>query len=158
MALKVFPQVSVVHQQQSQQPNQQQQQPKPFEVKTTSLPGRALVEFSNRQSFSLPFSLTTVTLCVDTQLELDASTGKITRHVDKWRSVGVGGGALAVPAPTMPRFLRAALGRSTSLAMRLAGVGGGGNGSGSGSGIGGGEASRGVTGRVGAMLRGKKAD
>ena len=118
-ALKVFPQVSVSLPTSDGQ-SQNQQQPA-FEVKTSS-PGKALVEFRNTQTYSLPFSLTTVTLTCDTQLELDARSGKIERHVDRWRSVAVGGGALSLPAPTMPRFLRRGLGKSTSLAMRLAGV------------------------------------
>ena len=154
-ALGFFPQVSVVPVASSGGQNEGQQ-PKLFEVKTTSLPGKALVEFRNTQSFSLPFSLTTITLAVDTQLELDAQ-GKITKHCDRWRTLSVGGGALAVPAPTMPRLLRRGLGSSTSLAMRLAGVGKGESGNGCGSG---GEAqgAGGVTGRVAAMLRGEKAD
>lgn len=138
-ALKVFPQVSVaIH------------TPGHFDIKTSS-PGKAVVEFRNTQSFSLPFSLTTVSLVVDTTLELRSQAGKITEHHDRWRSVSVGGGALAVPVPLeMPRFLRRGLGKSTSLAMRLSGVGGGVNGSG-------GE-SLGVAGRFKGMLRGWKAD
>ena len=86
----VFPQVSVSLPTSDGQ-SQNQQQPA-FEVKTSS-PGKALVEFRNTQTYSLPFSLTTVTLTCDTQLELDARSGKIERHVDRWRSVaGVGGG------------------------------------------------------------------
>ena len=86
----VFPQVSVSLPTSDGQ-SQNQQQPA-FEVKTSS-PGKALVEFRNTQTYSLPFSLTTATLTCDTQLELDARSGKIERHVDRWRSVaGVGGG------------------------------------------------------------------
>ena len=155
-ALKVFPQVSVSLPTSDGQ-SQNQQQPA-FEVKTSS-PGKALVEFRNTQTYSLPFSLTTVTLTCDTQLELDARSGKIERHVDRWRSVAVGGGALSLPAPTMPRFLRRGLGKSTSLAMRLAGVGGGGGGGGSGGSLSSGGGAGGVAGRVKAMLHGgEKAD
>ena len=155
-ALKVFPQVSVSLPTSDGQ-SQNQQQPA-FEVKTSS-PGKALVEFRNTQTYSLPFSLTTVTLTCDTQLELDARSGKIERHVDRWRSVAVGGGALSLPAPTMPRFFRRGLGKSTSLAMRLAGVGGGGGGGGSGGSLSSGGGAGGVAGRVKAMLHGgEKAD
>lgn len=156
-ALKIFPQVSVALRTPSSSSSGEQNTQQPaYDVKTSS-PGKILVSFRNTQSFSLPFSLTTVTLIVDTELELDARSGKIERHVDRWRSVSVGGGALCLPAPTMPRLLRWGLGRSTSLVMRLAGVGGGvASGSGSGGDSGG---AAGVTGRVKAMLHGgTKAD
>lgn len=124
------------------------------------------ITFKNRQSYTLPSPLggglalaPTVTLDVDTTLEVDAgSGGRVRRHVDAWRSLELGGGAAKVPIIAPPRFVRSALGRVSSMAMRAVGVGTSG-----GRGSGGGEATvaalgrRGVTDKVRSLLR-VKAD
>ena len=142
----MFPQVSVVPLAGGQD----------LDVKTTA-PGKALVQFRNTQAYSLPFSLTTFSLTVDKELEVDSGSGRIARHVDRWRSAGLGGGALTVPVLVRPPgFVRSLLGKTSSLAMRAAGVGGAGGGGGGG---GGGDArGGGVAGKLKSLLHAGKAD
>ena len=132
-SLKLFPQVSV------------SVVGTPQATALASAPNKCKIEFQNKQSYSLPSPLggtlaaATVTLLVHTSLSVDSRSGKISKHVDKWRSVGLGGGAAGqIPIlMTPPRLFRSFVGRVSSAAMRAVGVGSGG---GSGSGAVGGEA------------------